>query len=428
MKVNSMARARNIKPGFFLNPEIGELPPETRLLFIGLWCLADREGRLLNRAMRIRAEIFPYEPHLDVAKMLCELENAGFIQQYVADGKICVQVINFVKHQSPHHKEVESELPAPEGASNSVCHGYVPLNNSLRALVRQRDPLHCNYCKSSDDLQVDHIIPVTRGGNSVAENLQILCRGCNIRKSNKIVSHEESIRQGRVVLESSMNHDCSNNSALCPTDTGYRIPDSGYLKPDVLIADDAKDVASAPKPTKASTRANPSTGIAILLTDLASIPTELAERAEKLGTKASDIPDEWAKFRNHHISARSKHTRIDLCWDTWCRNASKWQRRSPANAGGASGQGGNPRYDHVAAATDKALAELYGVRREGYGRPSNELSADACPFGDGQEAIDAMFVDAEPSPATSQEPARGFGGGDPDRAGGSALPLEVQRG
>ncbi len=39
-----MARARNIKPGFFDNEILGELPALTRLLFIGLWCLADREG------------------------------------------------------------------------------------------------------------------------------------------------------------------------------------------------------------------------------------------------------------------------------------------------------------------------------------------------------------------------------------------------
>ena len=35
-----MARARNIKPGFFDNEILGELPALTRLLFIGLWCLA----------------------------------------------------------------------------------------------------------------------------------------------------------------------------------------------------------------------------------------------------------------------------------------------------------------------------------------------------------------------------------------------------
>ena len=44
-----MARARNIKPGFFRNADLVEMPIEARLLFIGLWTLADRSGRLEDR-------------------------------------------------------------------------------------------------------------------------------------------------------------------------------------------------------------------------------------------------------------------------------------------------------------------------------------------------------------------------------------------
>ena len=54
-----MARARNIKPAFFKNETLVELPVETRLLFIGLWTLADREGRLEDRPKRIKMEIYP---------------------------------------------------------------------------------------------------------------------------------------------------------------------------------------------------------------------------------------------------------------------------------------------------------------------------------------------------------------------------------
>ena len=34
--------------------------------------------------------------------------------------------------------------------------------------------------------QVDHIVPINKGGKSVPENLQILCRSCNARKSDKL--------------------------------------------------------------------------------------------------------------------------------------------------------------------------------------------------------------------------------------------------
>jgi len=49
-----MSRSRNIKPGFFRNADLVELPVETRLLFIGLWGLADREGRMSDRPKQIK--------------------------------------------------------------------------------------------------------------------------------------------------------------------------------------------------------------------------------------------------------------------------------------------------------------------------------------------------------------------------------------
>ncbi|MBY5647963.1 helix-turn-helix domain-containing protein [Rhizobium leguminosarum] len=167
---------------------------------------------------------------------------------------------------------------------------------------------------------------------------------------------------------------------------------------------------------KASSRALPARSIAILLEDLAEIPTDLFTAAwEKHRTTGDVARDEWAKFRNHHISARSKHTRVDLCWDTWCRNAAKWQRGSAAAAAGAAGQGGGKRYDPVAAAKSRAMAELFGDSTEGHGRSAAEADSDACPFGGGAETVGTSFVDVSPSHETRQRAAGGADGSDSDR-------------
>lgn len=110
-----MARARNIKPGFFDNEILGELPALTRLLFIGLWCLADREGRLQDRPKRIKKELLGYDDVTadDVDTMLQQLHNNRFIQRYEIAGEKYIQVINFLKHQNPHCKEQASVIPAP---------------------------------------------------------------------------------------------------------------------------------------------------------------------------------------------------------------------------------------------------------------------------------------------------------------------------
>lgn len=114
-----MARSRNIKPGFFKNEELAELSPLTRILFIGLWCLADREGRLEDRPKRIRAEVLPYDDG-SVDAMLDELHEAGFILRYTAGNCLYISICNFTKHQHPHLKESESTIPAPDKHQTST--------------------------------------------------------------------------------------------------------------------------------------------------------------------------------------------------------------------------------------------------------------------------------------------------------------------
>ena len=103
-------RARNIKPGFFDNETLAALKPLTRILFEGLWCFADRAGRFEWRPQKIKVKILPYD-NGDITVMLRELVDAGFVVQYSVNGIQYGQVINFLKHQRPHHTEKASEIP-----------------------------------------------------------------------------------------------------------------------------------------------------------------------------------------------------------------------------------------------------------------------------------------------------------------------------
>lgn len=180
---------------------------------------------------------------------------------------------------------------------------------------------------------------------------------------------------------------------------------------------------------KASPRANPGRSIASALEDLETIPAELGDRAVAFhGLSVDAVSDEWAKFRNHHISARSKHTRVDLCWDTWCRNAAKWARGSKAVTGGKAGQGGYQRHDHVAAAVNSAMVDLYGVPYTGHGGQGAQPADETCPFPDGAEAIDAVFVDAGAGNAAREASAGDIDGSRADSVAGSPLPLEIVSG
>ena len=98
-----MARSRNIKPGFFKNEDLVDLPFETRLFFIGLWTIADREGRLEDRPKKIKMELFPAD-NVDVDDMLYQLDKKGFIVRYEVGESKYISILNFTKHQNPHHK------------------------------------------------------------------------------------------------------------------------------------------------------------------------------------------------------------------------------------------------------------------------------------------------------------------------------------
>ena len=108
-----MSRSRNIKPGFFKNADLAEVSIQARLLFIGLWTIADRDGRLLDRPKQIKMEIFPAD-NFDCNELLNELVKIEMIDRYSLESGSYIQVINFSKHQNPHKAEKESTIPPNE--------------------------------------------------------------------------------------------------------------------------------------------------------------------------------------------------------------------------------------------------------------------------------------------------------------------------
>ncbi len=112
-----MARIRNLKIGFFHNEHLAELPALDRLLFAGLWCIADREGRLEDRPRRIGAELFPYEQGFDVNAALQRLHDARFIVRYTHGDLRLIQIPKFLRHQHPHLRENASVFPKPSAST-----------------------------------------------------------------------------------------------------------------------------------------------------------------------------------------------------------------------------------------------------------------------------------------------------------------------
>jgi 5-methylcytosine-specific restriction endonuclease McrA len=74
------------------------------------------------------------------------------------------------------------EMVVMGGAPRRTRRGHI--SDELKHYIWMRDGGRCRHCGSGSEIQYDHVIPVSKGGATSAENLQILCGKCNRRKSD----------------------------------------------------------------------------------------------------------------------------------------------------------------------------------------------------------------------------------------------------
>lgn len=110
-------RGRFIRPEYFNDEDISSLDFPIRIFYIGLWCVADREGRLRDRPGNLKAQILPYD-NINPEEFLTILArpkkfNGGdpFIVRYEVAGERYIQILKFLEYQKPHHTEKRSTIP-----------------------------------------------------------------------------------------------------------------------------------------------------------------------------------------------------------------------------------------------------------------------------------------------------------------------------
>jgi hypothetical protein len=105
-----MARIRTIKPEFFTSEDVVALKPLTRLLFIALWCEADREGRMEWRPGTMRLRYFPGDD-VDIDAMAGEMTARNMLVIYEIDEKRYAELPAFPRHQIVNNREATSRIP-----------------------------------------------------------------------------------------------------------------------------------------------------------------------------------------------------------------------------------------------------------------------------------------------------------------------------
>lgn len=144
-----MARARNIKPQFFTNDELSELPPLARLLFIGLWTIADFKGCFEYKPKRLKVQLLPYDD-CDIEQLVSALEKSRFISIYSVQGQTFGKVLNFNKHQNPHKNEKEKGSDIPD--------------------IYQNDAENVMFSDNLEDIEINH----DQNGSDPADSLNLI--------------------------------------------------------------------------------------------------------------------------------------------------------------------------------------------------------------------------------------------------------------
>lgn len=105
-----MARIRTIKPEFFTSEDIVELEPMARLLYIALWCEADKEGRFAWKPKTFKMRYFPAD-NCNIDTLADALVTRGLVCLY---GESLAFIPSFKDHQHINPRERDSVLPPPK--------------------------------------------------------------------------------------------------------------------------------------------------------------------------------------------------------------------------------------------------------------------------------------------------------------------------
>lgn len=121
-------------------------------------------------------------------KIILKLENmAGrYIRSKVSifsENDVC-EIIDLLK-------ERDGDFYLNRNIWDSICRvERARVSNKMRFSIYDRDHYTCRMCHrrfSSDQLEIDHIYPIAKGGKSTYDNLQTLCKKCNKEKGDKII-------------------------------------------------------------------------------------------------------------------------------------------------------------------------------------------------------------------------------------------------
>lgn len=160
----------------YRDPRIMRIPVKARCAAVGVFLAAlcySREAELDGFCPQCAIHMIGGE------KMLEQLITVGLATRDERDGYHGIYLPDYV---------LWNETKAQRAARKRRQRERKP-SPMLRAEVIERDGLICGICRGAvdpEDLHIDHLTPVSKGGLTVLYNLQVAHSRCNIAKGNRL--------------------------------------------------------------------------------------------------------------------------------------------------------------------------------------------------------------------------------------------------
>lgn len=108
-----------------------------------------------------------------------EWKHLEFLYRFIGEDEDIDRAIDLLTPAIALQGQAEEKAKATKALRAKIAADY----DRLFVILGRRDGFRCANCDNAgSDLQIDHIIPVSKGGTNEIENLQLLCRKCNIVK------------------------------------------------------------------------------------------------------------------------------------------------------------------------------------------------------------------------------------------------------
>ena len=101
-----------------------------------------------------------------------------------SDEEIILQIMDLEDEERRKFERLKHKFSEAKSIENERQRDGIP--EEVRIAVWRRDSGKCTKCGERENLEYDHIIPISRGGSNTVRNIELLCERCNRKKKDNI--------------------------------------------------------------------------------------------------------------------------------------------------------------------------------------------------------------------------------------------------